>query len=281
VTLHAPERVKARIRRAECLRLFLDYDGTLAEFAPTPEHVDPDPEIIGLLTELAEHPRIRVTVISGRRLSHVEQLMPVPEVVLAGTYGVELLLPDDEAVDRVPFEDVRPVLDKIKPQWQSLITDRTGFFLEDKDWALAMHARFAVDKVADAVLEDARAVARSSIDSAPDAELFRILGGHKFLEVGPALANKGETVECLLDRYPWREALLLYVGDDDKDEEAFGVIHAHDGLAIRVCEEPCDTRADGRLESPEDTRRWLESLPSRLSRQRKPPRSSKENRDSH
>jgi trehalose-phosphatase len=84
-----------------------------------------------------------------------------------------------------------------------------------------------------------------------------VLGGHKFLEIGPALAHKGRTVAYLIDRYPWPDALPLYVGDDDKDEEAFEVIQARGGVAIKVCESPCQTRADGRLESPRDVRRWL------------------------
>jgi trehalose-6-phosphatase len=54
--------------------------------------------------------------------------------------------------------------------------------------------------------------------------------------------------------------LLLYVGDDDKDEEGFGVIHAHDGIAIKVCEPPCDTEADAYLASSEKVRRWLRSV---------------------
>jgi trehalose-phosphatase len=87
-----------------------------------------------------------------------------------------------------------------------------------------------------------------------------VLGGHKLLEIGPALAHKGRTVAYLLNRYPWPDALPLYVGDDDKDEQAFGVIQAQDGIAIRVCGELCETRADGRLESPQDVRRWLRAL---------------------
>jgi len=254
--LRAPKEVKVRIGEAERLQLFLDYDGTLADFAPTPEHVEPEPEVIALLTELARHPRIRVTVISGRRLGHVEKLLPLPGVLLAGTYGIELLLPSGERVDRVPHEDVRPVLEAIKPRWTELIADREGFFLEDKGWALAIHARYAADDAAKEVLETARRIAADAASS----DLFRILGGHRFLEIGPALAHKGRTVDYLLHRYPWSGALPVYVGDDDKDEEAFSVIHAYGGVAIRVCEKPCDTEADGRLTTPKDTQQWLRSL---------------------
>jgi trehalose 6-phosphate phosphatase len=236
----------------------------LADFAPTPDHVAPDPKIIELVNELAKHPRIRAAVISGRRLDQVEKLIPVRGLPLAGTYGVELLLPNEERLDRVPYENVRPVLARIKPRWEELISDREGFFLEDKDWALAIHARYADGDVADEVLVNARRVASRTLEEA-SRDLFRVLGGHKFLEVGPALAHKGCTVDFLLDRHPWAGALLLYVGDDDKDEEAFDVIHAHEGIAIKVCEQPCDTKADGRLETPQEVRRWLATLGASLS----------------
>jgi trehalose-phosphatase len=260
MTLQAPENVEARIEEAKRLQLFLDYDGTLADFAPTPEHVEPDPEVITLLTRLAEHPRIRVMVISGRRLDHVEELLPVPEVLLAGTYGIELRLPDGERIHRVRYDRIRPVLERTRACWERLLADRDGFFLEDKDWAVAIHARYAADDQAEEVLEEAREMAVSSLEGAGDSGLFRVLGGHEFLEIGPALAHKGRTVRHLIDRYAWPHALPLYIGDDDKDEEAFSAIHAHGGLAIKVCQEPCQTQADGRLSSPEEVRRWLTTL---------------------
>ena len=257
--LDAPDAVTSQIREAGRLRLFLDYDGTLADFAPTPEHVHPNPDVIALVSRLAEHPHIQPTVISGRRLEHVKKLIPVSQVMLAGTYGIELQLPSGEPVDRVAFQDVRPTLEAIKPHWEELLSGRRGYFLEDKGWALALHARHADDADAETVLNQARQAVERVLDDAP-AELFRLLGGHKFLEVGPALAHKGRTVEFLLDRYPSPGALPLYVGDDDKDEEAFSVIHAREGLAVRVCGRPCRTTADGTLDSPQDARRWLANL---------------------
>jgi trehalose 6-phosphate phosphatase len=252
--------VRSRIETAERLQLFLDYDGTLADFAPTPAHVEPDPVVIALLARMVEGPRIRVAVISGRRLGHVLELLPVPGLLLAGTYGVELRLPDGERVNRVAHDEIRPVLEKVKPRWERLIADRHGFFLEDKGWALAIHARYAPTGEAERVLDTARGM----VGEWASSELFRLLGGHRFLEIGPALAHKGRTVAYLLQGFGWQGALPLYIGDDDKDEEAFGVIQAHGGIAIRVCGGPCETVADGRLQSPDEVRRWLTGLPGQL-----------------
>lgn len=244
------------LSQAKHLWLFLDYDGTLADFAPTPEHVHPDPEVIGLLEQLVEHPRIRVTVISGRRLDHVEMLVPVPGVFLAGTYGIEMRTWLGERINRLDYQIVRPALDALKPHWSQLVSERQGFFLEDKGWSLALHARFAADGEAEDVLSDARRIAVERVFLGP----FRLLGGHRFLEIAPLLAHKGCTVDYLLSRYARPGARLLYLGDDDKDEEAFGVIKARGGVATVVASEPRKTQADCRLGSPGDARRWLRTL---------------------
>jgi len=257
------ESINKRLAQTARLWLFLDYDGTLAEFAPTPEHVNPDPGIIALLIKLVQLPNIRVAVVSGRRLNHLEALVPVPGILLAGTYGVELRTTDGEHVNRVAYDAIRPVLDALKPRWLKLIACHEGFLLEDKLWTLALHARFADDDEAEEVLAAARLMATEATEMA-HKDLFRLLGGHKFLEIGPQLAHKGRTVEYLLDRYAWPGALPLYLGDDDKDEEAFGVIKARGGIAILVSSKPRETRADYRLAFPQAVIYWLKTLPVRL-----------------
>ena len=49
---HSAKEALQRVMDADKLRLFLDYDGTLADFAPTPDEVYPDPELIDLLNRL-------------------------------------------------------------------------------------------------------------------------------------------------------------------------------------------------------------------------------------
>ncbi len=241
------------------LWLFLDYDGTLADFASTPDHIEPQAEIIHLLEQFAHEPNIRVAIISGRRLGHVRQLVPVSGIFLAGTYGIELLTAEGKNVNQVEYGDVRPVLEAIKPRWEVMIRGQNGFFLEDKGWTLALHARFADGKDAEEVLTKAHqiAVTKSQMDN------FRILSGHKFLEIAPTLASKRETVAYLLKQYPFPDGHLLYIGDDDKDEEAFAVIHAHHGIAIKVIQPSQASRAteaDFFFKSPADTLQWLEKL---------------------
>lgn len=257
--------ILARLAAARQVDLFLDYDGTLADFAATPENPVPDGRVVRLLSALVAAPRIRVAVISGRRLDHLEVLLPVSGLLLAGTYGMELRDEDGRLATPLPFRRVRPRLEALKPAWARLLDGRAGFFLEDKGWSLALHARFADDAEADAVLGEARALAEPAVAEEDEVRL-QLLGGHKFLEIAPVLADKGRVVEDLLSRSSTageRQALPpmpVYIGDDDKDEKAFAVIRSRDGLAVLVARRPRATLACCRLPSPHAARAWLARL---------------------
>ncbi len=237
------DQVLDRVAQADRVWLFLDYDGTLADFAPTPAIVTPQPDVIDLIRRLVSLPRVSLAVISGRALPQVQQLIPVADVLLAGTYGVELKLPSGEIIHRADYNALRPALEKLKIHWQQLVEARTGFFVEDKDWAVALHARHAKAVEADRVIEAACIMAARL---AP-GDVFRQLGGQRFFEVAPQLADKGQTVEYILEQWASPDALPCYLGDDDKDEEAFAVIKAHDGLAVVVADHDRETQADARF----------------------------------
>lgn len=259
MTPYSKAELTAWAKHAEHLWLFLDYDGTLEEFAPSPFDVSPNQEIIHILESLVSKPHIRVTLLSGRNLEQLRQLVPVPGVFLAGSYGIEILTPERETIHRVNLEEIRPLLEGIKPSWTMLTRGKRGFFLEDKGWTLAIHARFADDRDADQLLQNAR----ETDGLGALLQHFRILGGHKFLELAPHLASKGEAVIHLLQTYPFEEARLVYIGDDDKDEEAFSVIHGRGGRAVKVLQpsqlsQP--TEADIYFANPRETLDWLKEL---------------------
>jgi trehalose 6-phosphate phosphatase len=254
------EQIKQKVDQAAYLWLFLDYDGTLADFAPTPDEIFLDQELISLVTALAERPALRITIISGRRLGHIQALLPVPGLLKAGSYGLEMETADGELVHHVAFDTVRPLLAKLKQNWRELLNERRGFYLEDKGWTLAIHAKDAEPQEAAAVLGEAHRQAQALIDRDRES-LFRLLGGHRFLECGPQTADKRRAVEHLLATYPWHEdALLVYLGDDDKDEAAFEAVQQRGGIAVGVGERMKNSTADCWLPSPQTARKWLQEL---------------------
>jgi len=244
------------IRKANFIWMLLDYDGTLADFSPTPDDVFPDATLIALLKDLADHPRFSLAIISGRRLSHIEKLLPIESVWLAGSYGLEMRLPTGEYLQREDYDVFRPKLNQLKPAWEKLIDGKEGFYLEDKGWSIALHARLAENTLATKILEKARSLAKPIMTE----KIFNLLGGYKFLEIAPVKADKGQTVEFLLNEFGNSNILPIYLGDDDKDEKAFPVVQAHGGLSGCVSFPPRRTNADFTIASPQEARKWLQIL---------------------
>jgi trehalose 6-phosphate phosphatase len=247
------------VSAAECLWLFLDYDGTLVKFSRTPGILEPDKKLISLIKRLAELTRLRVAIVSGRRLRDLQTLLPVGGIFLAATYGIEIITPEGERIQREDYSQVRPYLERLKPHWQEIIGERKGFYLEDKGWSLALHARYASE-------QDARQVI-SSIQHTLDQDLitsdYRLIKYKRFLEVSTAKAHKGRAVSFLLNSFPLPGARLVYIGDDDNDSEAFEIIHSLGGIAIAVAQYFGYVRSSGGdyvMRSPKAVRRWLGNL---------------------
>ena len=255
------KKIQYALENNDQLVLFLDYDGTLADFVKHPDVVVPNNNVVQLLNALVKCENIAPAIISGRRLQDLQQLIPLEHILLAGTYGLEIQIPGNEIFHPLDFGDIRPKIEKVKPEWNSLIKGKPQFFLEDKGWTLALHARFADDQIAGEVLSAAKKIARKNLD----LSIFQINEGHKFLEASPHKANKGQCVEYLMEIIPIDNKLMIYMGDDDKDEKAFEVVQAHGGFAVRVCSNIIHNPIeDWRLENPKAARQWLWSQVDRF-----------------
>jgi len=242
--------------KGERVDLYLDYDGTLAVFAPTPDDVLPDDSVIRLISQLADSPNVRVSIVSGRRLAHIRKLIPIKGILLAGTYGVEMQTPEGKEIHQIEFESIRPTLDSLKPRWQELINGKDGFYLEDKGWALAIHARKAEEKLGLQVIDDAEKMLTSNILG----DHLQKIHGYRFLEIGPNNADKGHALRYLFDNFHWADSIPIYIGDDDKDEDAFQAINKQNGMSILVSKEERTTEAGYILPSPLEVHQWLKDV---------------------
>jgi len=232
----------------------LDYDGTLVPIARTPDEARPDAALLDLLASVAAIPTLRVTLLSGRPLSSLQALLPVPNLILAGIYGVEIQIPAEGLIVRTNAALVRPLVDRMKSVWARLMAGREGFLLEDKGLAVALHARFAAPEDADEVMSGARAAATQYLS----AHQVRVIEDDRFIEVAPAAANKRLAVEWLLAHLLFQDARLVYFGDNNQDEEAFAVIRQRGGTSIIVGQCRRSTQAAFQLDSPDAVRNWLQ-----------------------
>src|SRR6476620_3156598 len=70
--------------------LFLDLDGTLIDIAPTPDTVFIPDDLVPLLGSLSEILGGALAIITGRRITDVDQLLAPLKLVTAGVHGGEL-----------------------------------------------------------------------------------------------------------------------------------------------------------------------------------------------
>jgi trehalose 6-phosphate phosphatase len=248
--------LSARVRRAPTVRLLIDYDGTLADFTPRPGMILPDAEIQRLFRRLVRTRNLLPAIISGRPLSDIQALVPVEGVLRAGTYGLELELPGEGVQYALSLEQVQALMRPLRARWQALIAGQPQFYLEDKQWALALHTPRQRSAEDEAVYAAAQAATR---ELRPDPAVFAVFDDGHLLELAPLRANKALSAGWILANQSPGAALSIYLGDDAHDAAAMAVVQAAGGEAIQVGSR-VKTNAHYHVETPAAARAWLQSL---------------------
>ena len=247
----AREALLARLREAEDLLVFLDYDGTLVRYTTTPELARPDHGLLELLEELARRPRTEVHVVSGRGREVLERWLGDLPIALHAEHGFWSRAqggPEWTAAGEVTGEWREPALAILRD-----ITARTpGSLIEVKSVALAWHYRMADQEAGARRANELRLHLSQLLSNQP----VEILAGHKVLEIRPHGVHKGRIVPPLT---PERLAstTVLAIGDDRTDEDLFAALPS-DAITIRVG--PGPTRARFRLDGVAAIRSLLRSL---------------------
>lgn len=201
-----------RAHRGTAAVLF-DIDGVLAPIVANAGDARVPDEALALLGDLA-HRYLLVGAISGRGLSDVDRLVPVPGIARGGNHGLEVAGPGGpvhlvpEAVDRVPV--LRRFVEGLTPD----VLHPHGAWLEDKGASVSLHYREAADP------EAAHRFLRAEVAPAAVAAGLRTRDGKMVLELLPDVdADKGTALRALV-----REAgatRVMYVGDDHTDADAW------------------------------------------------------------
>ena len=241
--------VSERVRSAQHLALFLDFDGTLAPFRLQPAAVSLSDSTRRALRRVARHPRVAVYVLSGRLRADVENRVRVAGISYLGLHGWE------GPTTAAPKALAPWILRQAKRQLQHGLTGLRGVWIEEKGAIFAVHRRGAPAGAA----RKASAILRQVMKSFEP--YLRVLSGSQAWEVIPQeLKGKGATVRALLREMP-AATLPVYLGDDTTDESAFGALHR--GITVCVgARQP--TKARFNLRGPQEVRRFLEKLEREL-----------------
>jgi trehalose 6-phosphate phosphatase len=219
------------------IALFLDFDGTLVEIAPSPADVRLDRRVPPALDTLRSRLSGALALVSGRPISFLDTVLAPYRFDTAALHGADIRLGDAVLTQAGAFPEMRQaVRDLVR-----FANSHVGIIVEDKDLSVALHWRLA-PHVHDEALELMRMIA------ARIGPIVRLQEGKAVAELVPAGASKGTAIAQLMQTAPYAGRVPVFIGDDVTDEHGFEAVNALGGLSIRIGDG--ETRAPLRLASP-------------------------------
>lgn len=233
-------------RGTDCC-LFLDIDGTLLEYAPTPDQVHVGEPLRDLLRGLDRHCNGAVAFVSGRAIVDIDDLFEPLYLAAAGIHGCERR----DALGHWRREPVdASALGEVRTRLTRKLQPFDGVWIEDKGCALAVHFREA--QHFERPLRGALAGENTHLPSS-----LEILQGDCVIEIKPRGFNKASAIEAFMREAPFAGRMPVFIGDDRTDEDGFRAVHRLNGMAIAVGDR---AHCEWRLPGPSAVRRWLENF---------------------
>jgi trehalose 6-phosphate synthase/phosphatase len=232
------------------LFLFLDFDGTLAPIAESPDKAVLSPTMHALVVLLKD--QIPVAIVSGRGVDDVRQRVGIEDIVYAGNHGSEIWS-GGQAQVRLQSAADRLALEELLRRLNFSLSHIPGVLVEDKGVTASIHYRtVAVKNLADFSDLFDRIVRDYE-------KIFRITPGKKVMEIKPLNAwNKGDAVSWILENMGGGR-VPVYIGDDVTDEDAFRVLKGRGGVSISV---GGSVHAEYYLRRQDEVEPFLESMVS-------------------
>jgi trehalose 6-phosphate phosphatase len=248
-----PENLLTDLVRQSALLLCLDYDGTISEIAKKPRLARPVRGAVEVLRALATHrARVVTTLISGRTLRDLRSMVTVPPGIgLAGVHGLQILDSSGKIEVARGIKECREDLESARLWLERNLPANSGFIVENKGVAIALHYRQVAGPVAHYVRDSFEQFITERTTS------LRPRHGKMVLEALPKIATKAGAVRILWQR-AGHEFAPVYFGDDLTDEDAFNELAGH-GISVLVGEQR-PSAARYRVGAPADVVRVLKAL---------------------
>lgn len=219
------------LSRQQDYALFLDLDGTLAEFT-----VDPKASVIpnATLTLLQDIQNcgVPIAVVTGRSLAEAKQMLTPVRLPIAATHGLEI---DFNNINTNKNNRLTSTLidttelKSIKHQMLQSCLPYDDFLIEDKPYSVALHYRKNP-----ALADTAHAIMAALVKSYSN---WTVKPGKFVLELLPTGVDKGSAILTLLENIPHSQSLCpIFIGDDLTDEAGFMAVQGRINFDAQAAE---------------------------------------------
>jgi trehalose 6-phosphate phosphatase len=224
--------------------LFLEFDGTLVDFPPTPDSVPRDAGLVALLANTWQLLSGAVAIVSSRQIHKIDSLLSPLRIPVAGIHGFER-----RAANGITY---RPLHDSsrlctLRDQLAEFVLRQPGLVLEDKTAAVAVHYR-KVPRLATVVAGFMHDLVQGQTGE------FELQERNACFEIKFVTHNKATAVEAFMQEPPFANRVPIFIGDDTTARDGFQATERHGGVAIAV---GSHVSTPWRLRDPAAVRAWL------------------------
>lgn len=226
-TYITPNRFADYLSHRQRYCLFLDIDGTLADFTLNPKDSFIPPATLTLLQKIQNH-GVSIAAVSGRSLVEARQMLSPLTLPIGATHGLEITFDDDHANSNSNAKDNTNVtsvdtaeLAVIRQAISQACTSYDDFIIEDKPYSVALHYR-QNPALADMACDIVAATLKNHTN-------WILKKGKYVWEIAPKGADKGSAILTLLKKMQSDETLCpIFIGDDITDEAGFMAVQGDD-----------------------------------------------------
>lgn len=203
--------------------IFVDFDGTLVDFADAPDAIEVDPDLVDLLARVRAHAGGALAVVTGRRVEEIDRYLAPLVLPAAGLHGIERRPHEDGHILQLPQSKQ---IHRLRNRLESSNLLAGGVRLEDKGSGLAVHYRLAPH--AESEVKSALRAAISDLDE------LHLVEGKMVVEAKRHDVDKGIAIATFMDISPFEGRIPVFLGDDVTDEDGFRAVGRLGGVAIKV-----------------------------------------------
>lgn len=230
--------------------LFLDFDGTLVDLAPTPDAIVVGDDLRPLLARLQAALQGRIALVSGRAVADVRDRIHPLNLAIGGSHGLEHM----RSTGHVDAASAPAGLAQAIAEFRRIEAAHEGVLVEEKPAGVALHYRTA---------PDAEAICLGVAERMAGVTGLGIQLGKMVVELKDPRGDKGEALKRFMAEQPFAGTSPVFVGDDLTDEHAFAAASDLGGAGVLVgAERP--TSAVYRLDDVTDVLRWLSQAAEEL-----------------